>query len=68
MSYVPTPEEALEILKKYNKEEFHIHHGQVVGGVMEYFARQHDPERCDFWKSVGILHDLDFGDVSGGTL
>ena len=60
MSYVPTPEEALEILKKYNKEEFHIHHGQVVGGVMEYFARQQDPERCDFWKSVGILHDLDF--------
>ena len=60
MSYVPTPEEALDILKKYNKEEFHIHHGQVVGGVMEYFARQHDPERCDFWKSVGILHDLDF--------
>lgn len=60
MSYVPTPEEALEILKKYNQEEFHIHHGQVVGGVMEYFARQYDPERTDFWKSVGILHDLDF--------
>lgn len=60
MSYIPAPEEALEILKRYNKEEFHIRHGQVVGGVMGYFAGEYDPKRVDFWKSVGILHDLDF--------
>ena len=27
-----TREEALELLKKYNKEEFHIHHGKMVEG------------------------------------
>ena len=26
-----TREEALELLKKYNKEEFHIHHGKNGG-------------------------------------
>ncbi|MCT4613137.1 MAG: hydrolase [Clostridia bacterium] len=61
MSYVPNYDEALEILKKYNKEEFHIQHGQVVGGVMRYFAEQFDPENIDFWEIVGLLHDLDFG-------
>lgn len=61
MSYVPNYEEALEILKKYNSEDFHILHGQVVGGVMRYFAEKHDPENADFWEVVGLLHDLDFG-------
>ena len=34
-------------------------------GVMEFdklveFAKEHDPERVDFWRSVGMLHDIDF--------
>ena len=33
-----TREEALELLKKYNKEEFHVHHGKMVEGTMRYFA------------------------------
>ncbi len=61
MSYVPNYDEALEILKRYNKDAFLIQHGQVVGGVMRYFAEQHDPENVDFWEVVGLLHDLDFG-------
>lgn len=61
MSYIPNYEEALEILKKYNKDSFHILHGQVVGGVMKYFAEKHDPENVEFWEIVGLLHDLDFG-------
>ena len=60
MSYVPTLEKAEEILKKYNKEEFHIRHGKIVSGVMGYFAKEYDPTRVDFWKVVGLLHDLDF--------
>lgn len=51
--------QALELLKKYNKEEFHIRHAFTVEGVMRYFAKQygHDEE---FWGLVGLLHDIDF--------
>ena len=35
---VPTPEESFELLKKYNKGEFHLNHGKTVGGVMRFFA------------------------------
>ena len=30
MSYIPTPEQAEELVKKYNKEPFHIQHGETV--------------------------------------
>ena len=35
-----TRQEALELLKKYNKEPFHIQHALTVEGVMRYFARE----------------------------
>ncbi len=60
MSYIPNYDQALEILKKYNKEDFHIQHGKTVGAVMRYFAERYDPENVDFWEVVGMLHDLDF--------
>ncbi len=60
MGKIPTYDEALEILKKYNKEDFHIQHGKTVGAVMGWFAKQYDPEYIDFWRVVGLLHDLDF--------
>lgn len=33
-------EKAIELLKKYNKEEFHIRHAITVELVMEYFAKE----------------------------
>jgi predicted hydrolase (HD superfamily) len=48
------------ILKKYNKEAFHIQHAQTVSGVMGFFAKKHDPEREEYWRVVGMLHDTDF--------
>ncbi len=60
MSYVPSVEEAREILKKFNQDEFHLKHGEIVSGVMGYFAQEYDPEQVEFWKAVGMLHDLDF--------
>lgn len=60
MSYVPTVEEAYEILKKYNQDDFHLKHGKIVSGVMGYFAKEYDTEHIDYWKVVGMLHDLDF--------
>ena len=60
MSYIPTPEQALELVMRYNKEDFHLHHAQTVGKVMAYFAKTYDPECVDYWHAVGILHDIDF--------
>ena len=56
-----TREEALELLKKYNKEEFHIHHGKMVEGTMRYFAEKLGyGDEADFWGIAGLLHDIDF--------
>ena len=60
MSYIPTPEQAEELVKRFNKEAFHIQHAQIVSKVMGEFAKEYDPERIDFWRSVGMLHDIDF--------
>lgn len=56
-----TREEAWSLLCEYNKEPFHLRHGETVEGVMRYLARElgyGDEE--EFWGNVGLLHDLDF--------
>ena len=60
MSYIPTPEQAEELIRRFNTEPFHIQHAETVAKVMGEFAKEHDPERVDFWRSVGMLHDIDF--------
>ncbi len=56
-----TKQEALEILEEYNKGEFHLKHGKIVGDVMRWFANELGyGDEADFWETVGILHDLDF--------
>lgn len=60
MSYIPTVEQAEELVKRYNKEPFHIQHAETVSKVMGEFAKEYDPERVDFWRAVGMLHDIDF--------
>lgn len=56
-----TKQEALALLEEYNKGEFHIKHGKIVGDVMRYFANELGyGDEADFWETVGILHDLDF--------
>lgn len=54
-------EKALELLKEYNKEEFHIVHGLTVSACMKYFAEKlGHTEDAEFWEVVGLLHDIDF--------
>lgn len=60
MSYIPTPEQAEELLKRYNSEPFHIQHAETVSKVMGEFAKTYDPDRVEFWRTVGMLHDIDF--------
>jgi len=57
---IPTYDEARDILARYNKEPFHVRHGETVGAVMRHFAALYDPEREEFWAVVGLLHDVDF--------
>ena len=56
-----TRAQALELLRKYNKEPFHILHGLTVEGVMRYFAENLGyGDEADFWAMCGLLHDVDF--------
>ena len=56
-----TREEAFTLLKKYNKDPFHIQHALTVEAVMKWYARElgYEAEE-DYWGIVGLLHDIDF--------
>ncbi len=56
-----TRDEALALLKTYNKDTFHIRHALTVEGVMRWYAKElgHADEE-EFWGQVGLLHDIDF--------
>lgn len=52
---------AVELLKKYNKEEFHLRHAYTVEAVMRWYANDLGfSDEADFWAIVGLLHDVDF--------
>ena len=34
MSIIPTPAQAMEWVRRYNQEEFHLHHAKTVGWVL----------------------------------
>lgn len=60
MGKIPTMEEAQGLLEEYNQDAFHLKHARIVSGVMGWFAKEYDPENVEFWKTAGLLHDLDF--------
>lgn len=54
-------EQALALLKKYNKDPFHLRHALTVEGVMRYFAKDLGyGDTADFWGLCGLLHDIDY--------
>ena len=61
MTTAITREQALELLKKYNKEPFHLMHAYTVEGVMKWYADflGYDKEQ-EYWSLAGLLHDIDF--------
>ena len=56
-----TREQAWELLTTYNKDHFHLQHALTVEAVMGWYADKlgYGAEK-DFWKLVGLLHDLDY--------
>ncbi len=62
MTSTITRKDALELLMKYNKDPFHILHGLTVEGVMKWYAKELGYEAdTDYWGTVGLLHDVDYG-------
>ena len=54
-------EQAWELLRKYNKESFHLQHALTVEGVMRWYAKELGyAEEEEFWGITGLLHDIDF--------
>ena len=56
-----TRDEAFTLLKKYNKDPFHIQHALTVEAVMKWYANELGyGEDAEYWGIVGLLHDIDF--------
>ncbi len=61
MESLVTRSEALDLLKKYNKEPFHIQHALTVEGTMRWYANELGyGEEAEYWSITGLLHDIDF--------
>ncbi len=56
-----TREQAYDLLKKYNKDPFHLQHALTVEAVMKWYAKELGyGEEAQYWGIVGLLHDIDF--------
>ena len=56
-----TRDDAFSLLKKYNKDPFHIQHALTVEAVMKWYANELGyGEDAEYWGIVGLLHDIDF--------
>ena len=56
-----TRDVAFILLKKYNKDPFHIQHALTVEAVMKWYANELGyGEDAEYWGIVGLLHDIDF--------
>jgi putative nucleotidyltransferase with HDIG domain len=58
-SQTPTREEALALLRQYNKNESLVKHAMAVEGVMRYIARKRGEDE-EKWGLIGLIHDLDY--------
>jgi len=58
-SKLPTREEALSLLREYNRSEGLIKHALAVEAVMRHMARRRGADE-ETWGLVGLIHDLDY--------
>ena len=60
MEYIER-DKAEELLRKHNKDPFHLQHAFTVEGVMKWYAQELGfAEEAEYWGIVGLLHDIDF--------
>jgi putative nucleotidyltransferase with HDIG domain len=57
--HIPVYDEALLLLKEFNKSESLLKHAYSVEGVMRYMARKKGGDE-EKWGIVGLMHDLDY--------
>lgn len=56
-----TRDEALALLRQYNKDPFHIQHALTVEAVMKWYAKELGyADEAEYLGIVGLLHDIDF--------
>lgn len=56
---IPTHEQAMTLLRKYNKSESLLKHAFAVEGVMKYMAGKAGEDQ-EKWGIIGLVHDLDY--------
>jgi len=57
-----TRENALDLLKKHNKDEGHIKHALAVEASMKFFAEKMGGD-VEKWGMAGLLHDIDWEEM-----
>ena len=57
--HTPTYDEALSLLKEFNKSDSLIKHAYAVEGAMRYIARTMGEDEGK-WGIIGLVHDLDY--------
>ncbi|MDD2447540.1 MAG: HDIG domain-containing protein [Tissierellia bacterium] len=58
-NYIPTREDAYNLLLKYTESDHLIKHALAVEATMAHFAELYG-EDIEKWKVIGLIHDLDF--------
>ena len=58
-SKVPTREQALELMHRYNENDSLRKHAYAVEGVMRHIARKRGEDE-EKWGIIGLIHDLDY--------
>jgi len=54
-------DKAVEVLKQYNAEPFHLRHAFTVEAVMGWYADALGySDDKEFWATAGLMHDVDF--------
>jgi predicted hydrolase (HD superfamily) len=56
---IPTRQDALNLLHKYNESDSLRKHAYAVEGVMRYIARKRGQDE-EKWGVIGLIHDLDY--------
>lgn len=56
---IPSRDDAINLLKKYNTSDSLIRHALSVEGVMGHFAQKFGEDR-EKWQVIGLVHDIDY--------